>query len=332
MVGIKHCGFLVLTVSLSFAGILQAQEPALNIQAPATAPILENAPAPVVTSAVPEVVEAPPVVKPEPAPVVTNHPVHKAAPVVVHTPTNVPVHVVTPTVEVPVVHEAVVPTASPVVVAETDKFFVDTWKDPSFEVGTRILQVKLQDKSRGKPSDGSFFGTITQINEKQDDVPDKVFIQCRLFHSPVWVGVSYDHVTASTMDDLSIVPDGSGTDGNEEIHGFIPYVQAAWDNETRFTPYAQAGYAFYQAQFVPNSWGDNGRRYVTAKTSVSGLELGGGLGIRLYKNLSADLFAQYVKVDDITGQWFYNYGNNFGGPFIMTMSYVAYGAGLSCRF
>jgi len=205
------------------------------------------------------------------------------------------------------------------------------WKAADWQIGTRYTQVKLQDKTRGTPSDGSFFGTITQITEKQDGWPNKAYIQYRLFKSPVWLGVSYDHVVAHTMDDLSIVPDGSGSDGDEEIQGAIPYLQAAWDNKTRLTPYAQAGMAFYQAKFHPNSWGDNHERWVAAKSNVTGIELGGGLNVRLYKNLSADLFAKYMKVDDITGDWYYAYGIH-GGPFIMTMSYVAYGAGLNWRF
>lgn len=321
---VKRVGVGILGVSLS-VGLSQAQEPVMNIQAPATAPILESEP-----------------VLKETPPVETNAPVHKEAHIAAHVATNVPTHVpvhvavtnapVEPAVAVVATHTNAIVPAPVVVVPEINKFFVDTWKDPSFQVGTRMLQVKLQDKTRGKPSDGSYFGTITRINEKQDNAPDKVYLQYRLFDSPVWFGVSYDHVTAHTQDDLSLVPDGSGSDGDEEITGFTPYLQAAWDNQTRFTPFAEAGYAFYQAKFVPNSWGNNGQRWVDAKSSVSGIELGGGLNVRLYKNLSADIFAKYVKVDDITGSWYYNYGNNYGGPFIMTMSYVAYGAGLSCRF
>ena len=53
--------------------------------------------------------------------------------------------------------------------------------------------------------------------------------------------------------------------------------------------------------------------------------------VRLYKTLSADLFARLMKVNDITGDWYYARGLH-GGPYVMTMSYVAYGAGLNCRF
>lgn len=337
MVGFQCVGMMVLMGFMFFAGVLQAQEPALNIQAPATAPILEAEP--VAPVSVPEVKEAAPVVEPEPVPAVAPAPAHKITPVVVHTATNVPLlHVATNAPVVPVMHVAVVPTnavvvsTNEVVIPEGDKFFVDSWKDPSFQVGTRFMQVKLQNKTRGTPNNGSFFGTITEISEIQDNTPDKVYLQARLCHSPVWLGVSYDHVSARTMDDGNGdgVADMIGSDGDEEVKGFIPYVQAAWDNTTRFTPYAQIGYAFYQAKFLPNSWGDNGRRWVEATSSVKGLEFGGGLGVRLYKNLSADLFAKTMKVDDITGEW-HGHGSS-GGPFVMTMSYVAYGAGLSCRF
>jgi len=329
MGGIMRVGFAVLTGLISFAFVLQAQEPVLNIQAPATAPVSEAAS--VVPVTVPEAKEAAPEVTPVPVHMATNVPVHKAVPVVAHTATNGPVPVATNAVMAPIMPVAVVPT-SEVVMPESEQFFVDTWKHPSFQVGTRMTHVKLSDTTRGTPNNGSFFGTITEISENQDDAPDKVYLQARLPHSPIWLGVSYDHVSARTMDDGNGdgVPDMIGSDGDEEIKGLIPYLQAAWDNKTCFTPYAQIGYAFYQAKFLPNSWSDNGSRRVDATSSVKGFELGGGLGVRLYKNLSADLFAQTVKVDDITGEW-HGHGSS-GGPFIMTMSYVSYGAGLSCRF
>ena len=338
MSGLKGFGLVALISMMSFVSAVQAREPALNIQAPATAPILEAEP--VTPVVVPVVQEPAPVVKPAPAHIATNGPLHHVAPVVAHTATNVPVPVATNAVVLPVTPVPVAPVSvavgptNEVAIPETDRFFVDTWQHPSFQVGTRMMQVSLSDTTRGTPGNGSYFGTITEITEVQDHSPDKVYLQARLPHTPLWLGVSYDHVTARTMDDGNGdgVADMSGGDGNEEIKGFIPYLQAVWDNKTRFTPYAEVGYAFYQAKFLPNSWGNNGQRYVDATSSVNGFELGGGLGVRLYKNLSADFYARSMTVDDITGDWYFNYGRNYGGPFVMTMSYVAYGAGLSCRF
>lgn len=294
-------GIMMMVGMMAAAGTARCEEPALNIQPPAAAPILEGAPVPVASTNTNTTTSV----------VVTNIVADAVETNAVSIPavTNVPPEITTP---------------------EGGESAV--WKAASWQIGTRYTEVKLQDNKRGTPGNGSFFGTITQINEQQDGWPNKAYLQYRLFKSPVWIGVSYDHVRASTMDDLSLVPDGSGSDGSEELQGVIPYLNAAWDNKTRLTPYAQVGIGFYEAKFLPNSWGDNRQRFVEAKSNVTGIELAGGLNVRLYKNLSADLFAKYMKIDDITGNWFYNYGNNYGGPFIMTMSYVAYGAGLNWRF
>jgi len=274
------------------AALAEETDPVLNVTPPAAAPVLDTGVVPV-TNATPEVA-------------VTNAP--SVAEPIVPAVSNVPPQLATTPAE--------------------------QWNSTSWQVGTRFTEVKLQDTRRGTPNNGSYFGTITGITEKQDSVPDRVYAQYRLFKSPVWVGVSYDHVTARTMDDSNGdgIPDLGGSDGDEVINGLIPYVQAAWDNESRLTPYVQAGLGFYHAKFAPNSWGDNHQRYVDASGNVTGVELAGGLSVRLYKNLSADLFAKYMKIGNITGDWFYNYGNNYGGPFVMTMSYVAYGAGVSYRF
>jgi opacity protein-like surface antigen len=288
----------------SVISVAQAQEPALNVQPPVSAPILDSGSSPAPANEAPVPTAEKPVNVAEVPVVVPDAPVIPVVPVVTPVPANV---------------------------AETPS---QSWNNTSWQVGTRYTEVQLQDKSRGTPGDGSFFGTITGITEEQDGWPNKAYVQYRLFKSPVWLGVSYDHVTARTMDDSNGdgVADLGGGDGSEEIQGVIPYLQAAWDNKSRFSPYVQAGLGFYQAEFKPNSWGNNGQRFVEAKSNVTGVELAGGLNIRLYKNLSADIFAKYMKVDDIAGDWFFNYGNNYGGPFIMTMSYVAYGAGLNLRF
>jgi hypothetical protein len=314
-------GFLVMAGSLGFAGLTQAQEPVLNVQPPAAAPLLEAVTVPAATNAVP----AP---SPEPQ-AVTNAPATVEVPAVTNAPATVEVPAVTNAPVVPVITNV----PAEVAVAEEPG---QAWKDSSWQVGTRYTEVKLQDKTRGTPGNGSYFGTITEITEEQDGLPNKAYVQYRLFKSPVWLGVSYDHLSAKTQDNVDIDGDGiydlKGSDGSEEIQGLIPYLQAAWDNKTRFSPYVQAGIGFYQAKFKPNSWGDNHQRYVEATGNVTGFELAGGLNIRLYKNLSADLFAKTMKVEDITGDWYFNYGRNYGGPFIMTMSYTAFGAGLNYRF
>jgi hypothetical protein len=352
--GVLKCVSLVIVIGLlSFVSGVQAQELAQNIQAPATAPVLEPAPAAPVN--VPVARENGTVVKPVAVPAQgatnippqqinhvaahtatnvptamdTNVPLHKIDHVVIQADTNVPAQAAT---NVPAVHVAVTPAEEAVIIPEDEEFFVDTWRHPSFQVGTRFLQVKLQDKTRGEPFNGSFVGTITEITEEKDNSPDKFYLQARLPKTPCWIGVSYDHVRAQTMDDSNGdgIADSGGGDGSVDISGYIPYLQAAWDNKTRFTPFIQVGYAFYKSKFdtIPN-WSNGGRKVMNLD-STTGFELAGGLGIRIYKNLSADVFIRQMNVDDITGEYLMD--GHKQSDIIYTMSYTAYGAGLNCRF
>lgn len=324
----KRIGVGVLMGLMVLVGVVTAQEPALNIQAPATAPVLETTP--IESAPVPEAKEVEPNVKP--VEVVTNAPVHHSAPVAVHGVTNQTVHAATNAHVAPV---AVMPTnavTEPVLIPEAEEFFVDTWKKPSFQIGTRVQQVKLQDTTRGEPYNGSFVGSITEITEDQDSTPDKIYLQARLPKTPLWVGVGYDHVRAQTMDDSNGdgIPDTNGGDGFVDISGFIPYLQAAWDNETRFTPFVEIGYAFYECKFdAYENWSNGGQKEMVLD-STTGFELAAGVGIRLYRNLSADIYFRQMKVDDITGV--YKMNGQDRDDIVYTMSYTSVGAGLNCRF
>lgn len=231
--------------------------------------------------------------------------------------TNAPVSVVAPAVSA----------EEPLVTPEESSCFWGCWR-----VGTRYSHFKLKDKTRGEPFNGSFVGSITQISEEQDNTPNKLYLQYRLPKLPLWVGISYDHVRAKTMDDGDGdgIVDNLGGDGSVDLPGYVPYVQAAWDNSTRCTPYVQAGYAFYQAEFKPNAnWSDGGRRRMNLG-DTTGVELAGGLAVRLYKTWFADVFAQMVNVKDVTGDFTLN--GEKQSDIVFTMSYTAYGAGVGCTF
>ncbi len=191
-----------------------------------------------------------------------------------------------------------------------------------WEVGTRYLNDSLQDKTRGKRFVGSFVGSITELKNKQDDVPDKVFAQGRIMDWPVWAGLSYDRVRAMTWD--------GATDGNVDLRGVIPYVQGVWANSTRFTPYAEVGFAWYQSKFDADPGWSQGGTHVMNLDNTTGVEIGAGTGIRIYKNLAADIYLRYMKVNDVTGV--YTLNGSKEDDIVFTMSYVAYGLGVTYVF
>jgi hypothetical protein len=194
----------------------------------------------------------------------------------------------------------------------------------SWMIGTRWTRFELLDDTRGTPNNGSFMGTITMLKDDQDDTPNKLFAQYRLFESWCWIGLSYDHVRAAAWDE-------GGTDGSVDLEGFIPYVQARWENTTLVVPYVEAGLALYNVDFEESSgWSADGQRSVKLDDSVTGMEIAGGAAVRVYKNLSIDFYAQYMNVEDITGKW-YDFGEPFGDV-IFTMSHVTYGIGAQVQF
>lgn len=310
---------LLVMVGMTVVAVL-AQEPVLNVEPPAANPLPDTD-----TSLAPTNTAAPSLVEPGPSTNAVPVPVVEQA-----VPTNAPVAapMVAPVLPaVPLVTKA---PAEEVVVPEVDR--VAEWKSANWQIGTRYTKIQLQDKTRGEPFNGSFVGSLTEIKEEQDSIPNKVYIQGRLPKTPCWIGVSYDHARARTMDDGDGdgIPDTKGGDGYVDIQGYIPYLQLALANKTRLTPYLQVGYAFYQSKFDAfPSWSNGGRKAMNLD-STSGVEFGGGVHVRIYNNWAADIFAKSMQVDDVKGD--YTMDGNKQSDVIFTMSYVAYGAGVSCRF
>ena len=232
-----------------------------------------------------------------------------------------------PAVISPAPSEAAQPVASAPVVGQANpspEWETDVSTSSCWMIGTRVTQFSLKDDTRGERFKDSFMGTITEIEAEQDNTPDKLFVQYRLPETVVWIGVSYDHIRAKTLDE-------GGTDGSVEISGFIPYLQARWENETVAVPYIEVGLAFYKADFEESDeWSDHGRRYVELDGSVMGREIAGGVAIQVYKGLSVDLYAQYMDVDDITGDYYIN--DRRDGDVIFTLSHVTYGIGAQVQF
>lgn len=285
----------ILAVIACSAGLAIGQ--AVPVEASAAVAVVTNVPAAV---PVPEAV------------VSTNAPAVPATNAVAPAVTNVPAPVATNVAApVPPHHVPVIEAATPAKPAEAP----EAGERDNWLVGTRVMGISLSDKTAD-------MGSIKKIEENQDYAPIRLFVQRRIAEAPVWVGVSYDQVSAKTLD-------SGGGDGDVELQGLIPYIQAGWENSSCFRPYVELGFALYQADFKENSWSDGGRRTVKLD-DPTGFELAGGVDVALARGWHLDVYLRSMSIDDVKGGYYID--GRKDGPATYTMSYVGYGLGVAHAF
>jgi hypothetical protein len=276
---------------------------------------------------------------------VTNVPVPATAPV--ETLTNQPAIAHPPAAATGVTHSASVSnqvaipafptTDEPETVFERTGYGFFTYQSTGshFKAGVRSLNISLKETQRGSKVGSkyvdTYMGSIMEIEEDSDGGLNRVFLQVRPLPVPVWIGVTRDRLSATTVD-----YDKRGlaqTDGSIELSSsWAPYVQVAWPNRTRLTPYVEAGWVDYDVEFNESEgWSDGGNRFVEVKDSVKGSEYAAGATIRLWKHLSVDFYMRKMSIDDVTGDWYYGRGIR-GGDVIFPLSYTAYGFGVVAEF
>ncbi len=172
--------------------------------------------------------------------------------------------------------------------------FYEDYLAGKLELGTRITYYKLTDTQRGKSNDGSFIGSITELEENQDYTPFKLYAQYK-FLPFLGAGITYDRVRAVTRDG----PLEENTDGTVDASGPIFYLTACYTNESRFTPFAELGLAYYFVDFdVDPRWSQNGLRVMKVK-DTTGLTLALGCDIEVIQHVAVNAYFRYAHVSEI---------------------------------
>ncbi len=195
-----------------------------------------------------------------------------------------------------------------------------------FELGTRILHVDLQADTKGRPFDGSFIGSIYKLDAEQDYMPLRPYAQVltRVGRIELGAGISYDALEVATVDD-------GGGDGDIEMKSWLFYLVGAYPNESRFTPFAEIGYANYSNSFNPiPSWYANGLRNFKLDDS-SAPYFAGGCDYAVRDDLSVNVYIRYVDVD-IDGFYVFRGDNRPPEAFTFTLEHIAYGVGVKYIF
>lgn len=244
---------------------------------------------------------------------------------VVHVPTNAVTHPVYPSTG-PVA--AVAPVSDPLLSFKQraadvlDDSFYSLYIAQQLEIGTRLMQFVLLENSRGQPFNGSFVGSITKLNDNQDYLPTRIFVQYKLLPC-LGVGLSYDQLSVATMEN------DRSTDGDCVISGPLLYLLGSYPNETEFTPFCELGVAFYSAKFDKSpGWGRvPGKDFLL--DNPTGFYLAAGCDWLVTDNISVDLYGRYMNVD-VRGVYTRNWEKE--EDILFTLSSLSFGLGAKYKF
>ncbi len=198
-----------------------------------------------------------------------------------------------------------------------------TWR---YEAGLRSLYMDLAKSKQGEPFNGSFIGSINELKPDQQLLPVHPYIQALkpIDHYLLGAGLSFDSWTVATED-------GGGGDGDVEMDAWTIYLVGRMTTTSKFSPFAELGWAMYNNSFDPDpTWYAGGRRNFTFD-NANGLHLAAGCDYMITPNLSANVYLRYVDVE-LDGKYIFRGDSRPPESFVFPMEHLAYGLGLSYTF
>jgi len=193
------------------------------------------------------------------------------------------------------------------------------------EIGTRSTGYTFKTDTKGAPFNGSYLGSLNEIHEHQNYAPVKAYVQYK-FSPYGGLGIAYDQFKVAT----GMSPSGEESgDGTFELQGAYIYLLGAFENESRFTPYAELGVAFYSVDFNAKEWWTEGGRRVFNPENATGIALAIGCDVQVYKQWSVDLYLRYMDVDvDVD----YVFDRKYHTVGTFEVSHYDYGIGVKYSF
>lgn len=167
------------------------------------------------------------------------------------------------------------------------------------EVGLRYIYFWLTDDSRPSDNSDNFLGSINKLEEDQNGVPYP-FINY-MFTKYVGLSMSYDELQVKT-----ITKEDGHTDGSYELKGPVLSILCRYCNSSHFTPYAEAGIAFYNGGFNHDpAWRHVGNDRRMEIDDTEGYLLTIGCSVVFSQNWSMDIFCRYEDVE-VNDKYFLN--------------------------
>jgi hypothetical protein len=198
-------------------------------------------------------------------------------------------------------------------------------------VGARFTFYWLEDTRRcangacdNRDITGNFLGSLWGLDAQQHYFPNP-YLEYRVV-SAFGVGVMYDELRARTLDWANDEHTQTAGDGDLELRGVGVYLVARYRNRSRFEPYANAGFAWYQSHFyVSPGWAAPGRSFEVEDTQGWFGAL--GCKVRLGRHMGVDALFRHSDVGDVSARAYLGIGNRYrAGAFPMRYDALAIGA------
>lgn len=207
------------------------------------------------------------------------------------------------------------------------------WISQRLQLGARIHYYNLKDTRRSGPTGVrnnniriNFIGSLWGLDEIQDYVP-RFFIQYA-FVPYFGIGATYDHIAAKTLDTPVEIKNYSQGDGDVEVWGPMLYLFARYPNSTRFTPFAEVGWAYYYAHFDESAeWASVGPGYRFEVDDTEGYFLAAGLDFTLNDHWHAQAYWRRLYDAKVDARAYFSTGSRVGraGAFPMECQMLALG-------
>ena len=212
--------------------------------------------------------------------------------------------------------------------------FGQRWIATRLSIGARFTYFWLEDTRRAGENgydngnlSGNFLGSLWGLDAQQHYFPNP-YLEYRVV-SAFGIGVSYDQVRAKTLDWANEEHTLTAGDGELELRGVGVYLVASHRNRSRFEPYANAGYAWYESRFfVSQGWAAPGRRFVVEDTD--GWFVAAGCTVTLGRHLGIDAMVRHSQVGDVAARAYLVRNRHRDGAF--PMRYDALAVGIAYAF
>ena len=211
------------------------------------------------------------------------------------------------------------------------------WLD-RFSAGLRFYHFELRDtrrtvrgRTRNSNVQGNFIGSIWGLDEDQDYLP-RLHVQY-MFIPYLGAGLTYDHVSAETVDWGDEEATRTSSDGVVDIWGPMIYLIGRYPNSTRCTPFVELGWAAYFASFDTDpAWAATAPGYRFEVDDTSGYYFGAGVDIEVRGRWSVSLYVRRMNDAEVDARAYFTPGPRVGRYGAFPMEYTLVGLGASCRF